>query len=216
MLPKEGVFILKKFLCLFLLTIFIVPLKINATSHPDFKEIIFPKHSFAKLLEDYTTNELNKEYKLVKRKVFGWNVRQMNKDVKVKFIGNTVFSKANNTNRELSFIYTFEEEDFIESSVSVTGDIGLDVSGKVKVISGSLNAKVRKEIGSKTHKTTVENTRITLVIPPKRKLTVVNKGEAYLNTGVACYYFLGIRFKKGAWEYVDVISEYYDYYETSI
>ena len=76
--------------------------------------------------------------------------------------------------------------------------------------------KIRNEIGTKSQKTTSETLRTTLVIPAHRKLTVVTKGEAYINSGVACYYFLGIRFKKGAWEYLDVISEYYDYYETSL
>ena len=109
-----------------------------------------------------------------------------------------------------------EEENFVESSVSVQGDLGIDISGKVKVVSVGLNGKIRKEIGSKNQHTTIETLRTTLIIPPHRKLTVITKGEAYINSGVACYYFLGIRFKKGAWEYIDVISEYYDYYETAI
>ena len=196
--------------------IFFVPVKVKAASHPDFEEVILPKYSFARLLEDYSQKELNKEYKLVKRKAFGWSIKQLNDDVKIKFVGNTVFAKANNTDNELTFVYTFEEENFTESSVSVQGDLGIDVSGKVKVVSGGLNGKIRKEIGSKTQKTTVETMRTTLIIPPHRKLSIVTKGEAYLNTGVACYYFLGIRFKKGAWEYIDVISEYYDYYEEAI
>lgn len=188
----------------------------GAVGHPDFQEIILPKHSFAKLLEDYSDSELKQEYKLVKRKAFGWSIKQFNDDVKAKFVGNTVFAKANNTDQELSFVYTFEEEKFVESSVNVEGDLSIDISGKVKVISGGLNGKIRKEIGSKNQHTTIETLRTTLIIPPHRKLTVITKGEAYINSGVACYYFLGIRFKKGAWEYVDVISEYYDYYETTI
>ncbi len=216
MLPKEGVFIYKKFLGLILLFLLIVPIKVCAVGHPDFQEIILPKHSFTKLLEDYSESELKQEYKLVKRKAFGWSIKQFNDDVKAKFVGNTIFAKANNTDQELSFIYTFEEENFVESSVSVQGDLGIDISGKVKVVSGGLNGKIRKEIGSKNQHTTIETLRTTLIIPPHRKLTVITKGEAYINSGVACYYFLGIRFKKGAWEYIDVISEYYDYYETAI
>lgn len=194
----------------------IVPIKVGAVGHPDFQEIILPNHSFAKLLEDYSDSELKQEYKLVKRKAFGWSIKQFNDDVKAKFVGNTVFAKANNTDQELSFVYTFEEEKFVESSVNVEGDLSIDISGKVKVVSGGLNGKIRKEIGSKNQHTTIETLRTTLIIPPHRKLTVITKGEAYINSGVACYYFLGIRFKKGAWEYVDVISEYYDYYETTI
>lgn len=192
------------------------PFKVSAAGHPDFQEITLPMHSFSKMLEEYSESELKNEYKHVKRKAFGWSIRQMNDDIRVKFIGNTLFAKANNTNQELSFVYTFEEEKFVESSVTVEGDLGLDISGKIKTVSGGLDAKIRKEIGSKTQITSTETTRTTLIIPANRKLSIVSKGEAYLNTGVACYYFLGIRFKKGAWEYVDVISEYYDYYEEEI
>ena len=213
---KEGVFIYKKILSLILIILFIFPIKVSAKGHPDFQEIILPKHSFAKLLEEYSESDLKKEYKLVKKKAFGWSIKQFNDDLKVKFVGNTIFAKANNTNQELSFLYTFEEENFAESRVSVQGDLGIDISGKIKVVSGGLNGKIRKEIGTKSQKTTIETLRTTLVIPAHRKLTVVTKGEAYINSGVACYYFLGIRFKKGAWEYLDVISEYYDYYETSL
>ena len=217
MLSKEGVFIFKKILILTMSMMFLFfPTKVKAAGHQDFQEIILPNYSFAKLLDEYTNDELYNEYKKVKKKVFGWSIKQINDDIKVKFVGNTIFSKANNTNQELSFVYTFEEEKFVESSVSVEGDLGIDVSGKVKTVSGGLDGKIRKQIGSKTQNTTLETTRTTLNIPAKRKLTIVTKGEAYLNTGVACYYFLGIRFKKGAWEYIDVISEYYDYYEETL
>lgn len=217
MVTKEGVFILKKILLttLSFLAIF-TPFKVKAAGHPDFQEIMLPKYSFSKMLDDYSESELKQEYKHVKRKAFGWSIRQMNDDIRVRFIGNTIFSKANNTTQELSFVYTFEEEKFVESSVTVEGDLGIDISGKVKTVSGGLDAKIRKQIGTKTQISSIETTRTTLLIPANRKLSIVSKGEAYLNTGVACYYFLGIRFKKGAWEYVDVISEYYDYYEEEI
>ena len=48
---KEGVFIYKKILSLILIILFIFPIKVSANGHPDFQEIILPKHSFAKLLE---------------------------------------------------------------------------------------------------------------------------------------------------------------------
>ena len=106
---KEGVFIYKKILSLILIILFIFPIKVSAKGHPDFQEIILPKHSFAKLLEEYSESDLKKEYKLVKKKAFGWSIKQFNDDLKVKFVGNTIFAKANNTTQELSFLYTFEE-----------------------------------------------------------------------------------------------------------
>lgn len=213
MLSKEGVFIFKKFLFV-LLVLFAVtmPLKIHA-AHPEFQKLIFNENSICQLIEEMPESKIEDAYKKVKRKVFGWSVRKITSDEPITFIGQTVFSRANNTANELVFAHTYELESTSETSVSVTGDISLDVSGKIKVVNLGLDASVRKEIGEKSRKTISETTKTTLVIPPKTKLSVVLKGKARLNNGVAFYHFLGIRFKKGTWEYIDKITEYYDYYE---
>lgn len=160
--------------------------------------------------------KLNSEYKAIKRKAFGWNVKSIVKDQTIDYVGDTVFAKANNTSNILSFVHTFEVADSVETSISVSGDIEVEMGIKGKKVTTAVDQKIRAEIGKKTKKSTVETTKTTIVISPYTKLTVKIKGQARLNNGVARYYFLGIGFKKGTWEYIDVINEYYDYYEEKI
>ena len=136
--------------------------------------------------------------------------------VKIDYVGDTVFAKANNTSNTLSFIHTFEVEDVLETSVSVSGDIHLDVGIKGKKVTTAVDSRIRGEIGRKTKKTTTETLKTTIIIPANTKVTVTIKGKARLNNGVAKYFFLGIGTKKGTWEYIDIINEYYDYYEEAI
>lgn len=210
---KEGVFIFKKVLFyLLILSILVIPFRVHA-AHPEFQKIIFNVGSQAELIENMAQDKIDNAYKKIKRRVFGWSVAKIISNEKVTYVGQTVFSRANNTSNELVFAHTYEMESTSETSVSVTGDISLEVSGKIKSVNAGLDASVRKEIGEKSRKSIVETTKTTLVIAPKTKLSVVLKGKARLNNGAAYYHFLGIRFKKGTWEYIDKITEYYDYYE---
>ncbi len=217
MVVKEGVFIFKKFLYLFILLSIVSTSRIvKAESHPDFKEITFPYGEMGSLIEDMDEQFINTAYKKVKRKLFGWNISKITIDDRINFVGDTVFSKANNTNYPLNFTHSFEIENKMESSVSVSGDIGISFNAKGKILSGGLEAVVRKEVEKKEIQTIVETTRASLYIPSKTKLSITIKGTAVLNNGVAKYYFLGIGFKKGTWEYIDVLTEFYDYYEEEI
>lgn len=188
----------------------------KAATHADFTKIIFLHDSNACLIENMPKDIIDSSYKKLKRKVLGWNVVTIVKDELIKYEGDVVFSKANRTAREMSFNYSYEVENSFESSVSVSGDISISVSGKIKQITGALNGKIRKEIGEKTKNVVTESTRTVLVIPAKTKLTVQLKGYARLNNGVARFFLFGIGIKKGTWEIIDKVTEYYDYYEEKI
>ena len=192
------------------------PSKISSAAHADFTKIIFQPGSTASLIENMSKDKIDQAFNNVRRKGFGWQHYTIYKDVPIRYEGNVVFSRANRTYRELTFQYTYESQNTAESSVSVSGDINLTISGKIKQINGSLNGKIRKEIGEKTKLVIDEQIRTTFLIPPYTKLTVQLKGEARLNNGVAKYFFLGMRFKKGTWEIIDKVTEYYDYYEETI
>ena len=219
MVAKEGVFIFKKILILFMfcgLIILAIPTRVNANSHPEFQELILPYVSNAELIEDMSNAKINNAYKKVKRKLFGWNINPITRDLTIDYVGDTVFAKANNTSNTLSFVHTFEVTDSLETSVSVSGDIQLELGIKGKKVTTAVDTKIRAEIGRKTKKTTTETLKTTIVIPAHTKVSVTIKGKARLNNGVARYYFLGVSTKKGTWEYIDVINEYYDYYEENI
>ena len=210
-------FIIKKVLFgIVLLNCLLCPFVCKAASHAEFTKIIFIHNSNACLMEDMPKSVVDSAYKKVKRKLFGWNVQTIIKDEKIKYEGDVVFSKTNRTSRELTFNYSYEVENSFETSVSVSGDISISASGKVKGITGTLNGKIRKEIGEKTKTVMSESTRTVLVIPAHTKLTVQLKGFARLNNGVAKYYLFGIGIKKGTWEIIDKMTEYYDYYEEKI
>lgn len=214
---KEGVFILKKVIVLItFIGLIIIPLRVNASSHPDFEEIIFLYDSPASLIEDMSEEKIQGAYKKVKRKVFGWSISGIVEDEMVKYIGDTVFSKANNTSSPLTFTHTFEVVNVLETSVSVSRSLEGSISYKGKKITGSFNTAIRKEIGEKTKEQVSETTKTNIYIPSKTKLSITIKGTAMLNSGVTKYFFLGIPIKKGTWEYIDVITEYYDYYEEEV
>lgn len=217
MFVKEGVFIYKKIIFVILLIgVLTLPVIVEASSHPEFDEIIFLYDSAASLIEDMPEKKIESAYKKVKRKAFGWSVLSIIEDENIKYVGDTVFSKANNTSNALTFTHTFEVINVLETSVSVSKSLESSFSYKDKKISGNVNAAIRKEIGEKTKEQVSETTKTNIYIPSKTKLSITIKGTAVLNNGVTKYYFLGIPLKKGTWEYIDVMTEYYDYYEEKI
>ena len=202
--------------CLFCLLVFTNIFIVNAASvpgHPDFQEITFPGVTTSKLLYDMDESLINSAYRRVKRKAFGWSVENIVSDQLVYYKGDTVFAKNNNTSQSLKFTYYYEEEKSTTTSISASSTLSGEVGGKIKGINASLDETIRAEIGWKKVSTITESTEIYIVVAPRTRLTVCIRGEATLNNGVCKFYFLGIPFKKGEWEYIDVVNEYYDYYE---
>lgn len=198
------------------ISVFLVPISVSASSHPEFEQIIFRYDSAASLIEDMPDEKIDSAYKKVRRRVFGWSIVSLIEDETVLYVGDTVFSKANNTSNPLTFTHTFEVVNVLETSVSVSKSLEGSISYKGKKVSGNFNTAIRKEIGEKTKEQVSETTKTNIYIPSKTKLSITIKGTAMLNNGVTKYFILGIPFKKGTWEYIDVITEYYDYYEEKI
>ncbi len=189
---------------------------VEGSGHPEFQEITIPKGSKAKLINSIDQSIIKKAYSNLKRKFWGWSVDVIINNEKIEYKGDTVFSKKNNTSQTLKYTYTKENEQSITTSISASGSITGKGSGKIKGVTASLDAMIRGEIGKKTVISYLEKTVIDIIIPPRKKLTVSIRGEARINNGVCKYYILGIGFNKGEWEYIDVVNEYYDYYEENI
>lgn len=188
----------------------------ESTGHPEFQEIRIPVGSDAKLISNMDKETINKAYGKIKRKFWGWGVEVIVNNQKVEYKGDTVFAKKNNTTQTLKYIYFHRKEESVTTSVSASASLAGKASGKIKAVTTSLDNSIRGEIGKKTEASRMESMEITIIVPPKKKLTVCIRGEARLNNGVCRYYVLGIGFKKGEWEYIDVVNEYYDYYEENI
>ncbi len=185
------------------------------TGHSGFEEIDF-KDDSALLLVNITEQTKYDYMTKVGKGFIGWKVKTMLHAASAEYIGKTIFSRYNNTDQTIDFNYSSSIKNTEETSVVTEGSLAGSISGKGKVISGGLEAEIRKKIGNVSTITITEESSFKVQIKPGRKVSLIVKGDAKVSNGVAKYYFLGICFKKGSWEIIDVMSEYYELHEEII
>ena len=187
----------------------------SETGHSDFRKIEFVSSS-PKLLKHYSDSEIEKIYKGMSKKTFGWSTHYLNMEEEATYVGLTIFSRANSTSAPITFDYSLKDVTFSEVSVTVSGSVSAKISGSIKKVtlglSGDVSAKKTTESSNQTELKTSQN----FVIQPGKKLTMVITGVCYVTTGVSVYRFLGIRFQKGAWEKIDVDTIIYEVKEETI
>ena len=214
----ERVFFMKKIIVLVFFVFFSVTgIVVGAEGgHPAFQQIIIPPLSPAKLLAHQSEGAKAAALKSVGWKLFGWSVFSLVENQKIEYVGETIFSRSNRTSLPITFKYQASESKMVERSVSTNSSAGLKLSGKVLGLNAGLDAAVKREVGSKERLEQLEKYEFSLTVFPKTKITVKVRGDARLNNGSCKYFFLGIAFKKGTWETIDIINAYYDFYEESI
>ncbi|MCK9537031.1 MAG: hypothetical protein M0R05_05585 [Bacilli bacterium] len=209
---------MKKVLIATLLLFVLMGLNVKAytkTGHPDVSEIVFKDKG--KLLINMTTSELDKAYTATGKRCFwGWKHHYMNIYCKADYIGEVIFAKINRTSDPIKIDYSLKETDYIERSVKTVGSISGTFSGKIKQIDCKLQGEYRREVTKKTTETTVEDSAFSVVLKPYTRLVYHITGEALVTNGVSKYYVLGILMKKGSWEYIDIITTYYEIYEEEL
>jgi hypothetical protein len=217
---KRGGLFMKKTLMIILVCVICMntyQVSAKETGHAAFEEIIFPQHATSKLLIDMTYNEKAISHeKLIEKKFIGWTIFTINRNADAVYIAETIFSRSNVTQTPYEFNYLLREGDTIETSVSAEGSISSKNKGKIKTLEAALDVLIRGQIGKKTTISRSEETRIKVNIDPNTKISMKIKGEAKVSNGVGKYYFFGIRFKSGEWEYIDVITRYYELSEETI
>ncbi|MEI3526953.1 MAG: hypothetical protein V8R15_02570 [Bacilli bacterium] len=188
----------------------------SRTGHKEFEKITFTYNPEAKLLVDMSDSELNEMMKNVKKKTFGWSIYSKIKNYEVIYEAGTIFSRSNNTSQEINFNYNTASTTKQQFSFNLSGTLAMKTSGKIDVVSASLDKSIKSDIGLKSDISFEEEMDFTIKILPQKKVSLIVKGKATISSGANKYYFLGICTKKGYWEYVDVISEYYELYEEEI
>lgn len=185
------------------------------TGHSGFEEIDFLDDSAILLVN--INEQMKYDYmSKISRGFIGWKVKTMLHSASAEYIGKTIFSRYNNTDQTIDFNYSSSIKNTEETSVVTEGSLTGSISGKGKAISGGLEAEIRKKIGNISTITITEESSFKVQIKPGRKVSLIVKGDAKVSNGVAKYYFLGICFKKGSWEIIDVMSEYYELHEEII
>jgi len=208
----------KTFICLIVVMVLAAnPVYGKETGHALFEEIQFSEYSTAKLLVDMTIQEKMKAHReLTNRKFIGWTIHTMNRKAEANYVAETIFSRSNATTTAYEFNYLLKEGTEIETSISADGNISTKNKGKIKMVETALDVAIRGQIGKKEKTARSEETRIKVMIEPNRKISMKIVGEALVSNGVGKYYFFGICFKSGEWEYIDVLSRYYELCEEVI
>ena len=210
----------KTILGLFLLSIIFLSLgkKVNGyseTGHSDFKKIVFVD-SERRLLDDYSSKEIEKYYQSIPKKSFGWTTFYLNLEDMAYYEGITIFSRANSTSTPIDFDYSVKDVIFSEVSVTVSGSVSAKVSGSIKKVSLGGSADVSAKKATESSSTTEMKTSINFKIQPGTKLSMMITGVCYVTTGVSVYRFMGIKFRKGSWERIDVDTIIYEVREEAI
>lgn len=187
----------------------------SVTGHEDFKKITFV-NSNCRLLNEYSTTEINKTFQSMGRNAFGWNTVYYNLNEKAFYEGVTIFSRSNKSNSVIKFDYVLNETEVTETSVKIKGSVSTKITGSIKKVDMTFNGagEYDKETGNSF--TSQSKTTLTFNINPNTKLSLIIRGECYVTTGVSRYRFFGITFKKGSWENIDVETIIYELREEQI
>ena len=162
-----------------------------------------------KMLDDYTTEEYNKYYKNVdKRKFWGWRTHVVNKNIKAKFISETVFSYYNNGKTPITYKYELSKSVVNKYSISASGSIKYNINGEIKKFKNNLDAEVKIDVTDETVTTTKEQNDLQIITDPFTVANLKIVGEAKITNGVAAYYVLWIRTERGGFEYFVVTTQY--------
>jgi hypothetical protein len=187
----------------------------SATGHDQFTSIEFVDDG--KLLVNMTSKEIEFGYKtLGKRKFWGWKHHYFTIKKEAIYVGEIIFAKANRSKQTIDLNYTLKETTTNERSIKVGGSLSGKFAGKIDQIDASLNATVSSDYTDTDTNTRVEDTSFKATIKPNRRVVFRVTGEALVTNGVSKYYVCGITFNKGSWEYIDVVTKYYELIEEEI
>lgn len=188
----------------------------NETGHNNFDIIEIPSDSKAMLLTNMSSKTKKAIQDKVKRIGWGWNTYVENYRVLVNYQARTIFARSNLTYETLTFNYNMSTGRTVTNSVSVTGSLSTEISAKIKsmTIGGSNSIKGTYENTVET--TESEKINFSVNIHPRTKVSLIVKGTAELTNGAAKFYFFGLNYFKGNFEFIDVVTEYYELVEVAL
>ena len=188
----------------------------NQTGHDEFDMITVPDGSDTKLLVWMSQAEKKAAIKNVKFRWFGVSANNVNYRKKVNYQAKTIFARSNLTSSAINFDYSMQTGRTVTNSVATSGTLDLKLSTKIKAITLSGGLTFKAEWQKKVEVEENEKMNFTVCIYPKTKVSLIVKGVAEVTNGGAKYYVLGIPFKSGNFEFIDVVTEYYELLEEAL
>jgi hypothetical protein len=187
----------------------------STTGHEGIMAVSFEEEG--ELLVDMSSAQIEAGYKaLGKNRFFGWKYHFFNIKSSATYLGEIIFARSNRTNDRLEIDYQMKETNYSERSIKTTGTLSGQFEGNIKKIDAGLKAGGEIELDRTTSITRVEDTKFSFVVDPNHRITFRVTGDAVITNGVSKYCFMGITFKKGTWEYIDIITRYYELVEEEL
>lgn len=185
----------------------------SSTGHSEFESITIPNGSYCSLLVDMSSSEKKNAINNVKWKFFGWSTYNTYTREPVFYVGKTIFSRANRTNEIIEFDYNMKVGRTITNSVSISGGLSAKVSGKIKALSLGVDFKADADWEKVVKQTEEEKTSFKVKIKPRTRVSLYIKGMAEVTNGGSKYFVFGVPVKKGNFEFIDTLTEFYELYE---
>lgn len=203
-------------ICLLLVLVNTLSLKAySATGHEMFTEIKFEEEGT--LLVDMTSSQINLGYKDIGRaKFIGWKNHYFNVKEEATYVGEIIFAKSNRSREPMEIDYTLKDTEFKERSITIGGSLSGNFKKNIKGIDAQIGAKVDGNVKNVSSNQRVQETKFTATVMPNYRLIFRETGDALVTNGVSKYYFFGITMNKGEWEYIDIVTRYYELYEEEI
>ncbi len=168
-------------------------------------------------LEDWSTETTNELYKLtLKRKAFGWRIIYINRNVKVKYKSNTLFSYYNDGSTPIKISNEKEEEESIKRVTSVKGACKLTGKSTNKKLANGLETSIEASYTSTSEYSSKESWKIDFEVDPQTKVVMYTEGTGKITNGVAAKYSLWFRCVYGAFEIFVITSQYQRFEKTRI
>ena len=98
----------------------------------------------------------------------------------------------------------------------MSGSLSTKASGKIKGITLGGDIKGEGELKNSSEEYFEEKTNFSVDLKPYTKLSLMIRGDCIVSSGVGKNYFLGIQIEKGTWEYIDFVTEYYEFLEEEL
>lgn len=185
----------------------------SATGYRQFEDIEIAYGNDVYLLINTSLSAKRKNLEKVKWRFFGPSVYVKTNKVPVKYKKYDAFSRSNRTNNILQYDYTYRMSMTGEMCIDTASQTGLDVSAKIDIVNLGVEESIKKSIGVSLEIGIMKEVNYTITVDPHTKVTMYITGDALLSQGAVKYFIFGIPVYKTNWEYIDVVTEFYEFNE---
>ncbi len=200
-----------RYLIIMLLLIFLLfnisPKKSEASD--SYETFAYINVDSGKLLRDYTDKDIDDDlYRVRNKKFMGWNIYIFNDNVPTTFVKESLFSYKNEGSTPITYKVKVKSEKTNKTSVSVKGNIGLDIKGGGKAFKGDLNQELKLDGEYSEVELCQEESNLEITVDPNTMVVGSIEGTGVYTNGLACCYCFWIENQIGAFEYFKITSSY--------